>query len=204
MLEIILIFATPLFTTIGFFGKYLWDIYINKGKKEILDKIKLIEFRLNKFYYPIFFYLKREQIIWDKILYLNNNCYNYTKNYNNNNNNVKNDNLTIDKIYINDNNIQNDDINLVNALDQENLIIHKNVQKIIHDNISIALPTEYLQELLLEYDEHVTVYQILRELNIKKFPIDYGAPYPKNLLPEIDKRIKDLSLEYKKYNLKIN
>jgi hypothetical protein len=51
-------------------ARYLWEFIMARRKREFTEKINSIEFKLKEFYYPIFFYLKREQIIWDKILIL--------------------------------------------------------------------------------------------------------------------------------------
>ena len=61
---------SPLFAVSGFIIRFTWEFFINRRRRELTDKIKLVEFRLKDFYYPIFFCLKREQIIWDKIIKL--------------------------------------------------------------------------------------------------------------------------------------
>lgn len=231
--------SPPLFTIMGFIVRFIWDLYTNRRKREIQEKIKILEYRLKEFYYPIFFYLKREQIIWDKILNLHkishktsfaknnskiirsrntelvevasvfvektqkcvdNNCSTHI-----NINTIKLDPINVEIL---ENNYNNEDINhnlkIVKALDEENLKIHKAVQQLLHDKICIALPPKHLIDLLMQYDEHVTVYQILRSMNIyNKFPIEYGAPYPNSLITEIDNRIHELDKQYIKYNKKL-
>ena len=61
---------SSVFATVGFLTRYLWEFIMARRKRELTEKINNIEFKLKEFYYPIFFYLKREQIIWDKILIL--------------------------------------------------------------------------------------------------------------------------------------
>ncbi len=36
-----------------------------------------------------------------------------------------------------------------------------------------------------------------------RFPTEYDAPYPHNIIDEVDKRIKELDVEYIKYNKKL-
>lgn len=210
---------SSVFATIGFLARYIWEFIMARRKRELLEKMNLIEFRLKEFYYPIFFYLKREQIIWDKILKL-----------------YKNPNPTsppikilpaskkaLRSVYLTIHKPEEETVNpeevemnkevkpmmrestihldLIKALDEENLKIHKAVQDLIHNKIYIAVPPKELIELLLQYDEHVTVYQILREMQIyDKFPIQYGTPYPQNLMQKIDQRIDVLNKLYCKYS----
>ena len=198
---------SPLFAVSGFIIRFTWELFINRRRRELTDKIKLVEFRLKDFYYPIFFCLKREQIIWDKIIKLHKQTFSPT-------------NILIDSISVNVNTSQNigeysqqeadihleNDFNIqiIKALDEENLKLHKIVQQIIHDKICTALPPKYLVQLLMQYDEHVTVYQILRAMNIyDRFPIEYDAPYPPNIIVEVEKRIRELDEEYIKYNKKL-
>lgn len=70
MEEYLVYILSPIFAALGFVVRFIWDFYINRRKRDLQEKIKLIEYRLQEFYYPIFFNLKREQIIWDKILKL--------------------------------------------------------------------------------------------------------------------------------------
>lgn len=251
---------SSVFATVGFLTRYLWEFIMARRKRELTEKINSIEFKLKEFYYPIFFYLKREQIIWDKILILYKNpcpsspsisilpaskkalgkaiklreklienkfstieedSINITIENNNNNNekpdfneraekNIKTLNEQIDQIV----KIQDKEdlkvirdrsgnlhLDIIKALDEENLKIHKYVQDIIHEKICIAVPPKELIDLFLQYDEHATVYQILREMNIyDKFPAQYGTPYPQELRHKIEDRISYLNIKRDKYS----
>lgn len=196
MEEYLVYILPPTFAIIGFVTRFVWEFFMNRRKREITEKIKLIEFRLKEFYYPIFFYLNREQIIWNKII-----------NLHSENSIIRTPAVlvpnrpSITYVSIDSINIANENeeqtlrhLNIIKALDEENLKIHKAVQEIIHEKISIALPPKYLIKLLLQYDEHVTVYQILRKMNIyDRFPIQYGAPYPSDIMEKIEKRIEELN-----------
>ena len=225
MEEYLVYILPPIFATFGFVMRYIWDFYINRRKRELQEKIKLIEYRLKEFYYPIFFYLKREQIIWDKILKLhqiavapeniNINIYEngvVPSPYCRRPSRPEQTDQEIELVQNHDDqsiSISNNQIpphvhaqfQLIKALDEENLKIHKIVQQFIHDKISIALPPKHLVKLLMQYDEHVTVYQILRAMDIyDRFPAEYDAPYPHNILIEVNKRILELDKEYIIYN----
>ena len=90
-------------------------------------------------------------------------------------------------------------LDIIKALDEENLKIHKSVQDLIHNKLCIAVPPKELVNLFLQYDEHVTVYQILRKMEIyDKFPAHYETPYPEELMPKIDERINYLNKKYQK------
>jgi hypothetical protein len=95
-------------------------------------------------------------------------------------------------------------LDIIKALDEENLKIHKYVQDIIHEKICIAVPPKELIDLFLQYDEHATVYQILRQMNIyDKFPAQYGTPYPQQLRQKIEERITYLNVKRDKYSKKL-
>ena len=285
MEDYIIYILSPTCAAIGFIIRFIWEFYINRRKRELTEKIQLIEFRLKEFYYPIFFYLYREQIIWSKILKLHSesdiklianayksqpviynkltsirtsnisNTYSIQKksidfdninkinklnttydtnvtynindttndttndidiNYTNNTNTNDTDTNDINTNDTNTNDTDTNDINtndtntndtdkrrmdIIKALDEENLKIHKAVQSIIHDKISSALPPNNLVQLLLEYDQHVTVYQILREMGIyDRFPIQYDAPYPVKIRDCIEERIQELKSQHQKYS----
>ena len=254
---------SSVFATVGFLTRYLWEFIMARRKREFTEKINSIEFKLKEFYYPIFFYLKREQIIWDKILILyknptpsspptsilpaskkalgkaikkresllnkrfpsiEENSINISIDKNSDNQksddneivdkNIKILNEQIDKIqkiqdreenikYMRD---RSDTIylDIIKALDEENLKIHKYVQDIIHEKICIAVPPKELIDLFLQYDEHATVYQILRQMNIyDKFPAQYGTPYPQQLRQKIEERITYLNVKRDKYSKKL-
>jgi hypothetical protein len=253
---------SSVFATVGFLTRYLWEFIMARRKREFTEKINSIEFKLKEFYYPIFFYLKREQIIWDKILILYKNptpssppmsilpaskkalgkaikkresllnkkfsvieddSINITIDKNTDNQKLH-DNEIIDKnIKILNNQIDKiqkiqdkEDIkimrdrsdtiylDIIKALDEENLKIHKYVQDIIHEKICIAVPPKELIDLFLQYDEHATVYQILRKMNIyDKFPAQYGTPYPQQLREKIEERITYLNLKRDRYSKKL-
>ena len=231
---------SSVFATVGFLTRYLWEFIMARRKRELTEKINNIEFKLKEFYYPIFFYLKREQIIWDKILILyknptpssppisilpeskkafgkaiklrekliehkfssiDENSINITIEENPNNekpnnekpNNEKPNNEKPDYNERAEKNIKT----LNNQIDK----IHKYVQDIIHTKICIAIPPKELIDLFLQYDEHATVYQILREMKIyDKFPAQYGTPYPLELRQKIEERITYLNIKRNKYS----
>ena len=82
------------------------------------------------------------------------------------------------------------------------VLVRNSIQKqLIHEKMCIAIPPRELIELFLQYDEHVTVYQILRQMEIyDKFPIQYGTPYPGTLMQKIEERIKYLNMQHHKYS----
>ena len=216
---------SSLFAAVGFVSRYIWEFIMARRKRELTEKINKIEFKLKEFYYPIFFYLKREQIIWDKILKLYKNPKPSTppikilpetsrksssvyltvhneQNSENTENDICPENIKLREISKNairrESSIHMD---IIKALDEENLKIHKFVQELIHNKICVAVPPKELIDLFLQYDEHVTVYQILRQMEIyDKFPIQYGAPYPQTLMEKIEERIEFLNIKYNKYN----
>ena len=285
---------SSLFAALGFITRYIWEFIISRRRRELTEKINKIEFKLKEFYYPIFFYLKREQIIWEKILklhknpipktpvcvpqskkalaesyqsifdrenyscqdneysvinssydvsennFINNsiidvsNSYQkkYEKNYDISKNIEPSTNIDISNTSIKNlklrrtrelNLIKREDskytkkqnssfvrressihLDIIKGLDEENLKIHKAVQDLIHEKMCLAVPPKELIALFLQYDEHVTVYQILRQMEIyDKFPVNYGTPYPEDLMQKIDERINYLNKQYQKYNKRL-
>ena len=280
---------SSLFAALGFITRYIWEFIISRRRRELTEKINKIEFKLKEFYYPIFFYLKREQIIWEKILKLHknpipktpvyvpqskkalaesyqsifdrenyscldnqysmlNSCHslfdnsfinrsidvsnNYQKNYDISKNiehftSIDISNTSIKNLKLRRsrelNLIRREDskytkkenstfvrressihLDIIKGLDEENLKIHKAVQILIHEKMCLAVPPKDLIALFLQYDEHVTVYQILRQMEIyDKFPVNYGTPYPEELMKKIDERINYLNKQYQKYNKRL-
>lgn len=207
---------SSIFGATGFILRYIWEFIMARKKRELTEKIKNIEFKLKEFYYPIFFYLKKEQIIWDKILKLHTN----PKPSNSPIKLLPPSKIALSSAYLTINNSETHEnrqnsknpirressihLDIIKALDEENLKIHKFVQNIIHEKISIAVPPKELIDLFLQYDEHATVYQILRKMDIyDKFPAQYGTPYPQQLREKIEERITYLNIKHDKYSKKL-
>ena len=81
-------------------------------------------------------------------------------------------------------------------LDKEVLAIHLINQKIIHEHVIKVNPNEIIMRLLLIYDEHVTVYHILRKMNPSinnfkelKFPSKFKVEYPYELKEKIEEEL---------------
>ena len=93
-------------------------------------------------------------------------------------------------------------------LDKEILSIHLTNQQIIHNHIVKINPNDELLKLLLKYDEHITIYNILRKMyptitNFKqiKFPKNFNAEYPYKLKNKIESELYKLKTDQ---NLLIN
>ena len=87
-------------------------------------------------------------------------------------------------------------------LDKEILSIHLINQQIIHNHIIKINPNEELLKLLLKYDEHITIYNILRKMypnlnNFKqiKFPSNFNAEYPYKLKNIIEEQLYKLKID---------
>ena len=175
--EISLIAFTPICAGIGYLFKYFLDSRGEYLKK--INKLKLedIQFKLKNFYYPIHSNLLRENIIWNKIL-------NFYRNKNANGNG-------------NNNELHN---KLFWELDKEMLDIHLENQKIIKDNIIEIHPDDSLTDSLMKYDEHVTIYNIIRKVDTErpedmddvKWPSSFGSNYPSEIVNLIEDKLKIL------------
>ena len=166
---LLLIIIPPIFAGLGYIIKF----FIDKSYKKIYiinkNKLENIEFKLKKFFFPIYTNLLRENTIWNKILNV------YTS----------------------------EDFKIIFELDKEILSSHLENQKIIHEHITSINPSQELLELLNMYDEHVTVYNILRKiepnidptihsLECMKYPGNFHVPYPIKLTEIIYKELNSL------------
>ena len=89
-----------------------------------------------------------------------------------------------------------ENIHIIFELDKEILSTHLKNQKIIHKHIMHINPTKELMKLITMYDEHVTVYNILRKiepnvnsLETMKYPGQINVPYPIKLIESINNEL---------------
>jgi len=161
--QISLIAITPLCAGIGYLCKYVLDKRSTYLKKINKTKLEEIQFKLKKFYYPFHSNLLRENIIWNKIL-----TFYRSKTEENK------------QLYH----------KLFWELDKEMLEIHLENQKIIRDNIVEINPDECLTDCLMRYDEHITIYNIIRKIDSTRpediddvyWPATFGSKYPSEIV----------------------
>jgi len=57
-----------------------------------------------------------------------------------------------------------------------------------------ARPCEEMSRLIVRFDEHVTVYRVMREMNPggKQFPRSMGIPYPREFPERINAKVEEL------------
>lgn len=84
---------------------------------------------------------------------------------------------------------------IMTKLDEATLENHKTVQKYIMMNVAKADPREDIMRELFAYDEHVTMYQALRDVGSNAYPVSVGCPYPIRLVSLLESRIRELELE---------
>lgn len=169
--ELFIIVAPPICAAIGYLGKYFVD-HIEKAKEgRKTRKLKAIENKLKNFFYPFFSNLKRENLIFQRIL-------SFFKEKKNND------------VYI----------KIFWGLDSEILNIHNENQELIKNNFIEMHFSNELAELIIKYDEYVSIYRILRKVIIDReqrleevlWPNDFGSSYPVNLLQEIEREMINL------------
>jgi len=110
---------------------------------------------------------------------------------------------------IDDDDLENNRITI--ELDKEILNIHLDNQKIIQNHLIKINPSLELRKALEKYDDHVTIFNILRKINpnVKnihemKYPGHFNAFYPVELMEIINKEYNKLIDEQEKiYNSKI-
>ena len=80
------------------------------------------------------------------------------------------------------------------------LDIHLENQKIIKDNIIEINPDDSLTDVLMKYDEHVTIYNIIRKADTDRpedmddvnWPGSFGSSYPTEIVNLIEDKLKIL------------
>lgn len=160
--SIILIILSPLCGSLGYAIKLFLTKRSEKNKLIQQDKISNIKYMLEKFYFPIYTNLLRENAIWYNLICIRR---------------------------------KNNQLEIIKELDKEILKIHLENQKIIQDNLISINPTNELTRLLTVYDQHVTIYEILRKTGSMDFPAKYNTPYPHDLLSHIGKKLDALKAE---------
>ena len=168
--ELFMIVAPPICAAIGYLGKYFVD-RIEKAKEgRKTRKLKAIENKLKNFFYPFYSNLKRENLIFQRILSFFKDKQNTVTN---------NENHLYMKIFW--------------GLDDEILNLHNENQELIKNNFIEMHFSNDVANLIMKYDEHVSIYRILRkvipqneDLDNVLWPGNLGSSYPKNLLKTIE------------------
>lgn len=167
--ELFMIVAPPLCAAIGYLGKYFVDRIEAAKEEKKTRKLKAIENKLKNFFYPFHSNLKRENLIFQRVL-------SFFKDKQNNTDDEKN-------LYM----------KIFWGLDNEILNIHNENQELIKNNFIEMHFSNNVANLIMKYDEHVSIYRILRKVIPESKVIDnvlwpgnLGSNYPKNLLKTIE------------------
>lgn len=171
-----LIAIPPIYAFICFLGKYVLDKRSRYLQTINSKKLDMVESKLKKFFYPVHSNLLRENIIWNKVL----------------------------AFYRSRNDIDTDFIHKIFwELDKEMLEIHLDNQTLIQDNIVEMHLDEILTNSLMNYYEHVTIYNIIRkvepdrpmDMDKVKWPRMFGSEYPREVLGLIETQLNLLKKE---------
>jgi hypothetical protein len=168
--ELFIIVAPPVCAAFGYLVKYFVDRIETAKEGRKIRKLKAIENKLKNFFYPFYSNLKRENLIFQRVL-------SFFKDKNNNN--TCNESDLYMKIFW--------------GLDDEILNIHNENQELIKNNFIEMHFSNDVANLIMNYDEHVSIYRILRKVIPKNgdldnvlWPGNLGSTYPKNLLKTIE------------------
>jgi hypothetical protein len=91
--------------------------------------------------------------------------------------------------------------------DTKNLEILIKIQEVIKTNIVKARPTPKMSQLIVDFDEYVTTYRTMREIDPtgKNFPsCKFGIPYPVDFLKNIRVRVRELGTHLNKLCIHID
>lgn len=233
--QLCLIILPPACAAIGYILKTVFEHRTEKKKIKEKNKLDNIEYKLQEFYYPVLSNLIRENSIWGKLIRISNESTTVlckTKSPSprqkslfitpeNNSSNpllITNENNTPKSqlvkqlslsTLVDDDDLENNRITI--ELDKEILNIHLDNQKIIQDHLIKINPSPELRTALEKYDDHVTIFNILRKINpnVKnihemKYPGHFNAYYPVELIKIIEKEYHKLIDEQEKiYNSRI-
>lgn len=162
---------TVLAAAAGFIAKSLWDLFWRRREDyATLARQKRIEFlerQLSLFYWPLYIHLQKNNIVWDHLV--NGTSINFKAK------------TTVDKqLY-------------------QNFFLpnHEAILKLIEANIHLAQPDEELERLLLRFIRHVAVFRAIRDGGLQNTdPVDVGEPWPTELFPAVEQRLRGLQQQY--------
>ena len=155
----------------GFIGKSLWDLYWTRrsGIKALArqKRLEFLERRLSSFYWPVYLHLQKNNVVWEHLM---------------------------DRAAPNSKIRSTVDEELRRAFFLPN---HQAIVAIIESNIHLAQPDEQLEQLLFRFLRHVTLFKALRDAGIEdSHPLSVGEPWPRELLPAIEARLRELQRRY--------
>ena len=215
--QLSLIILPPICGFIGYIMKTLSERYSEKNKIREQKTLENIEYKLKEFYYPILSNLIRENSIWNKLIRINNDQNTILCKKQKFSNIFKDDVINPFIIsnqmnvgsFIDEDDCENNRITI--ELDKEILNIHLDNQKIIQNHLVKINPSLELRKALEKYDDHFTIFSILRKINpnVKnindmKYPGQFKAYYPVELKSIIEKEYEELNKHQEQiYNSKI-
>lgn len=155
----------------GFLAKSSWDIYWRRRhEKESLSykkRLETLERQLNEFYWPLLFQLRKNDIVWQRIL----------DKRNPNDGLEEKLNFKLSRQYFFPNN--------------------EKMLEIIESKYYLALPPEDVREQIDFFIRHQAIFQGIRSvLKEDVDPIRFGEPWPDGFLPAIEKHTLMLQREY--------
>ena len=189
--EIILIAVIlPVTTVIGFIIKVTWDrfslFHVQKHENKINKKISVIENKLKNFYWPLYIRLQRDEYLWElaKITLFGNE-------------NHSDDECAAAMVVA----LKKQENNTIILLDNHILENHNETLKIIDNHMVDAEPSDFIMNLIKQYNKHVMIYKFLRNDQVYSFPKYHGVPYPIHLKSAIETRVRLLQKDYNKLTL---
>ena len=162
---------TLLGAIIGFLGKSAWDIYWRKRhEKEALSlnkRVEILEKQLNEFYWPLLFQLRKNDIVWQRVMGVSHSEDELEKELIN----------KLSREYFFPNN--------------------EKMLEIIESKYYLAQATEKVKIQIDAFIRHQSIFQGIRNtLNRDIDPIRFGEPWPNGFLPSIEEHTLKLQAEY--------
>ena len=201
-------------TAIGIAIKTCWDRYSSykHDKREAIRKNHLDKLKSKlDFYWPLYMRLRRDKDIWDMTLEMSKKVsYNH----------VDEEEIELEVVDRSGQTVFNGDSPILRKRNQtenscrtanhedsivegimlklDKIVLKNHVETVemIENNIVSAEPRSDIAKLLMQYNRHVIMYKSLREEGDLSFPRKFGAPFPRELLPTVEKRLFELQKQY--------
>ncbi len=143
------------------------QLHRDKFETELSERIALLEQQLERFYWPLFLYMKNDDAVWQRVPSL----------YDDGSQLPTEAGLSVEKEFL--------------------LPNHEKAVKVIEENFHLIGENEPLIQELLKYIRHVAVFKSLRLSGVELNPIDVDEPFPPGLsgLIEVETSKKREELE---------
>jgi len=158
---------------LGFLTKAAWDLWsglrLDKERTARQKRIDFLERQLTEFYWPVFFQLQKNQIVWERL----------TSSVRDDEGLAAEIDYKLERDYFFPTNVQ--------------------IEQIIEEKFHLVQPDAELEHALLQFMRHQAVFKALRESGKHRIdPVRLGEPWPKDLFSLIELKARQLQKRFDK------